>query len=275
MLKDRLPFRLGTTSYVIPDEIIPNVRFLSEKVDDVEIVLFETGGLSNIPSTEIVRDLKSLAADRDLTYTVHLPIDIHTGHADTAERRRAVEACRRIIDRMAPVEPFAYVLHLAGDRRGDSPSDDLLRWRALHRDSVRTLIQELPPKKLCIENLDYPFETVSGIVRELGLSVCTDIGHLLLCARDVSAHLDRHLAETRVVHLHGIEDGVDHRSAHHLDPGLLKALMNQLVEKGATERVVTLEIFNEEDLRASTACIAEWWHRRAAAAGTARGESLP
>ena len=76
MLKNRLPFRLGTTSYVIPDEIIPNVRFLSDRVDDIETVLFEAGGLSNIPSVKIVRDLKDIAADHDLAYTVHLPIDI-------------------------------------------------------------------------------------------------------------------------------------------------------------------------------------------------------
>jgi sugar phosphate isomerase/epimerase len=275
MLKNCLPFRLGTTSYVITDDIIPNVRFLANRVDDVEIVLFETGGLSNIPSVEIVRDLKDLASDHDLTYTVHLPIDIHTGHADAGERRRAIDACRRIVARMAPADPFAYILHLAGNRRGESPSDDLPLWQALHLDSVRTIIQEVPPGKLCIENLDYPFETVSDIVQELGLSVCTDIGHLLLCSRDVSAYLDRHLAETRVVHLHGIEDGVDHRSAHHLDPGLRKALLNQLAEEGAAERVVTLEIFSEEDLRASTRCIAEWWERRSAMAVLAPGSPLP
>ena len=34
-------FRLGTTSYIIPDEILPNVRFLAGKVQDVELVLFE------------------------------------------------------------------------------------------------------------------------------------------------------------------------------------------------------------------------------------------
>jgi sugar phosphate isomerase/epimerase len=275
MLKNCLPFRLGTTSYVIPDDIIPNVRFLANRVDDVEIVLFETGGLSNIPSVEIVRDLKDLAADHDLTYTVHLPIDIHTGHADAGERRRAIDACRCIVARMAPADPFAYILHLAGDRRGESLSDDLPLWQALHLDSVRTIIQEVPPGKLCIENLDYPFETVSDIVRELGLSVCTDIGHLLLCARDVSAHLNRHLAETRVVHLHGIENGVDHRSAHRLDPGLRDALLDRLAEEGAAVRVVTLEIFNEEDLQASTACIAEWWRRHAAAVWPAPCASLP
>jgi sugar phosphate isomerase/epimerase len=243
---------------VIPDDIIPNVRFLADQVDDVEIVLFESGGPADIPSEETVHVLKELAADCGLTYTVHLPIDIHTGHADPGERRRAVDACRCIIARMETVDPFAYVLHLVGDRRGDSPSEDLPRWQALHRDSVQTLIQEVSPEKLCIENLDYPFERVAGIVRELGVSVCTDIGHLLFGGRDVHAHLDRHLAETRVVHLHGIENGADHRSVHHLSATLLDALLQRLSDADA-KRVVTLEIFNVEDLRGSIRCIADRW----------------
>ncbi len=258
LLKNRLPFRLGTPSYVIPDDIIPNVRFLADQVDDVEIVLFESTGLSNLPSEETVRTLKELAAQHDLTYTVHLPIDIHTGHAESGERRRAIDVCRRIIARMGPLDPFAYVLHLVGERRGDSPSDDIPRWQARHRDSVRAIIQEVSPEKLCIENLDYPFERVADLVRELGLSVCTDIGHLLLCAEDVHRYLDRHLARTRVVHLHGIENGVDHRSIHHLERSLLDALLQRLLDAHA-DRVVTLEIFNVEDLRDSIRCIADGW----------------
>jgi sugar phosphate isomerase/epimerase len=257
MLKNRLPFRLGTTSYVIPDEIVPNVRFLSDRVDDIEIVLFESEGFSNIPSEEVVHCLNDLAADCDLSYTVHLPIDIHTGHPDSGERRRAIDACLRIIERMAPVDPFAYILHLAGDRRGQSPSDDLSRWQALHGDSIRAIIQEVPPEKLCIENLDYPFDLVFDLVEEFGLSVCVDIGHLLLGGKDACAHLDRHLAATRVMHLHGIENGVDHRSVHHLDAELMRTLMQRLWAKDAY-RVVTLEIFNVDDLQNSLRCIAEW-----------------
>lgn len=256
VLKKRLPFRLGASSYIIPDDIIPNVRFLADQVDDVEIVLFESTGISNIPSEETVRTLKALAAQHDLTYTVHLPIDIHTGHAESAERWRAVDACRRIIMRMEPLDPLAYILHLAGDRHGDSPSGDMPRWQAFHRDSVGAIIQDVSSQKLCIENLDYPFEWVSGIVGELDLSICTDIGHLLLCAEDVHRHLDRHLARTRVVHLHGIENGVDHRSVHHLDRSLRDALLQRLVDADG-ERVVTLEIFNVEDFRGSIRCLAE------------------
>jgi sugar phosphate isomerase/epimerase len=256
-----LPFRLGTTSYILPDDIIANVRFLADQVDDVEIVLFEWGGESHLPSAETVRELNELAAHNGLTYTVHLPIDIHTGHAEAGERRRAVDACRRIIARMQPVAPVAYILHLAGDRRGEFPSDDISRWQAFQRDSIRTLIQEVSPEKLCIENLDYPFEQVGGIVQEFGVSVCTDIGHLLLGGRDVHAHLDRYLAGTRVVHLHGVEMGVDHRSVRHLDAALSDALLQRLAGSSAV-RVVTLEIFNLEDLLDSMRYIAAWWKAR-------------
>ena len=31
----RLPFRLGTSSYIIPADILPNVDFLKDKVDDI------------------------------------------------------------------------------------------------------------------------------------------------------------------------------------------------------------------------------------------------
>jgi hypothetical protein len=35
-------FRIGTTSYIIPAGIVPNVAYLAPQVDDVELVMFET-----------------------------------------------------------------------------------------------------------------------------------------------------------------------------------------------------------------------------------------
>ncbi len=52
------PFRLGTTSYIIPADILPNVRYLADKVQDVELVLFEVDdGQNNLPSAEVIDDL--------------------------------------------------------------------------------------------------------------------------------------------------------------------------------------------------------------------------
>jgi hypothetical protein len=56
-LKSRFPFRIGTTSYIIPDDIEPNILYLSDVVDDIEIVLFESDEYSNIPDTQLVSRL--------------------------------------------------------------------------------------------------------------------------------------------------------------------------------------------------------------------------
>ena len=60
-LKGRFPFRLGTSSYIIPDDILPNVEFLADRVDDVELILFESDEISNIPDTATVERLAWIA----------------------------------------------------------------------------------------------------------------------------------------------------------------------------------------------------------------------
>jgi len=54
-IKDRFPFRLGTTSYIVPADLMPNVVFLSPLVDDVELVLFESDTISNLPDAAVIR----------------------------------------------------------------------------------------------------------------------------------------------------------------------------------------------------------------------------
>lgn len=250
-LKGAFPFRLGTTSYIIPDDIAPNVRFLADKVDDIELVLFESDELANIPSRADVRQLASLASDNGLSYTVHLPLDIHTGHRRQSQRQRSVEKCLRIIDRMKPLEPAAYLLHLDGDRRGGVPSGDIARWRDNHRRSVTEMLAHVAPGRLCVETLDYPLELVSDIVEDLKLGICLDIGHLLLYGYDVDAHLEKYLPRTRVIHLHGLRDGKDHSAISHLDRKFLAELWTSLAGRYRYRNILTLEIFGEKAFRQS------------------------
>ena len=65
--------RLGTSSYIIPADIIPNVDYLKDKVDDIELVLFESKEASNIPGPDVIGELRRFADENNLTYTVHLP----------------------------------------------------------------------------------------------------------------------------------------------------------------------------------------------------------
>jgi len=63
----------------------------------------------------------------------------------------------------------------------------------------------------------------------------------------VEEYLDRYLSRTRVFHIHGIKDGKDHASLKHLDQGILEMLFERLGRDGEPERVVTIEVFSEDD----------------------------
>jgi hypothetical protein len=89
----KTPFRIGTTSYIIPADILPNAAYLAGKVDDVELVLFEVEeGGGNLPDENTLAQLADIARRNDLTYTVHLPLDLRLGDDDLSRERSTRKA---------------------------------------------------------------------------------------------------------------------------------------------------------------------------------------
>jgi len=250
-LKGRFGFRLGTTSYIIPDDILPNARWLAPRIDDIELVLFESDAFSNLPSQDAVSELADIAEEHALSYTVHLPLDVAFGHPDPEIRRQSLDGCLRLVDRMEPLFPFAYVVHFTGDRRSQTPADDMRRWLDGHRHALERLAGRVGARRLCAETLEYPFDLVLPVVEELDLSVCLDIGHLMLMGRDVAAHFERLAVRTRIVHAHGIIDGQDHKSLAACDAGVLSHLVDGLAQNPRGPVVLTMEIFSESDFHDS------------------------
>lgn len=252
-------FRLGTTSYIVPDDILPNLRFLAGQVDDVELVLFESDEFSNIPTPDAVEQMRALGRQHDMTFTVHLPLDTELGSGDEAVRVASLGKCLRVIERMAPLEPFAWVLHLHGDHRGLSPSEDMGRWLAQHDRSLEALVTAVgAPRMLCVETLDYDFQLVADLVQRHDLAVCLDIGHLVVHGRDVGWHLDAWIDRTRVLHIHGVnEEGRDHVDVTHLPEGVLDGVLDALRRGSAVPRVLTMEVFGQADFETSLRTIAE------------------
>src|SRR5688572_28636533 len=107
-------YRLGTTSYILPADILPNARYLAGRVRDIELVLFEVDeGPNNLPTPEVVAELAVLGQAQDLTYTIHLPLDLRLG-AGGDEGHVSLAKARRVIDCTRGLDPWAYVLHLDG-----------------------------------------------------------------------------------------------------------------------------------------------------------------
>lgn len=251
VLKGVFPFRLGTSSYIIPDDIEPNVRFLAPVVDDVELVLFESDEFSNLPGPAVIETLAEVKAEHGLSYTVHLPLDCRFGDSDPAVRAASVGKCERIFDLVRPLDPHAYLVHFDGEVRAPQPAADLAVWRDRLRESAAALIAcGVPSRKLAVETLQYPFECVTSVIHDLDLGVCVDIGHLLLLGRDPVACIREHRKRCCVVHLHGVRDGIDHVDIADMDPELLNGILDAAGTPGP-DCVVTLELFGRETLEPS------------------------
>jgi sugar phosphate isomerase/epimerase len=244
-------YRLGTTSYILPADIAPNVRFLSERVQDVELVLFEVeadGG--NLPSEQDVDEMAMLAAAKDLTYTVHLPLDLRmAGRGE--DLSRSLRQARLVIERTRRLAPWAYVLHLDGRDARDR--------RAWVEQACRSLDLAAgwagDPLKLAVENLEgYPLDFIEPVLSRSPVSRCVDIGHLWLDGHDPLPYLTAALPRTRVIHLHGI-GARDHQSLAHQPVSQVAAVLEHLWRQEYAG-VLTLEVFGRDDFESSLAVLA-------------------
>ena len=250
------PFRLGATSYIIPAGMLPNVRYLAGKVQDVELLLFEVDdGLNSLPGKEQIAELASIARDHDLTYTVHLPLDLQLAD-DGSAGHASIETARRVMDCTRDLDPWAYVLHLAGKSvRNDATLRDVRLWQ---EQAVQSL--EIVGKwaggltKLAVENLEgYPLNFYQKVLERIAVSRTVDVGHLWLDGYDPVLYLQNALPRTRVIHIHGI-DGRDHKSLEHVPVEWLRAVLDELV-RSDYRGVLTVEVFSEDDFLTSCAAM--------------------
>ena len=246
------PFRLGTTSYIIPDDILPNARYLAGKVKDIELILFEVDdGPNNLPSSEVIDGLSQIASQHNLTYTVHLPLDLKLGDGGSEGDQSLVKA-KRVMDCTLELHPWAYVLHLDGKSVRTSTDAKLIKhWQ---NQSMRALeiVSEWAggAEKLAVENLEtYPLDFIQPVLDCIPVGRCVDIGHLWLDGHDPIPYLQAALPRTRVIHIHGLAER-DHHSLALMPPEKVRAVWDELI-RANYEGVLTLEIFSEKDFLSS------------------------
>ena len=240
--------RFGGTSWVIPGSFAENLRCLSKDVSDMEIVLFDTEYGCNLPSRDEVRELRELCIEFGMSCTVHFPRDICPS-VDAAERVRCEDSALRTLELFAPLEPFAWVLHLLGEVRGGPVSADVERWRSDTRKSAARVASAVDKRfKVCVETLDFDYEYVEDIVRESGFSVCLDVGHLIKRGCRVREQCEKYIPDTRVLHVHGVKpDGEDHSDLTFFDEELLKWIAERCGD--GKERVASIEVFEGDYAR--------------------------
>ena len=150
-MKGLYPWRVGVTSFVIPDDIVSNVRFVADKVDTVQLLFFESGFNSQLDNPIDVPALKQVADENDLTYTVHLPTDIRLGASDKSIRQRGLDEVERLIKELAAIRPLCFDLHLQKEKDIEEGE-----WQDNLDQSLTYLEQKLDDvtRRIAIENID-------------------------------------------------------------------------------------------------------------------------
>ncbi|SRR5579884_514999 len=252
--------RIGTTSYIYPDNIIPNVRKLVNLVDDIEIVLFEGKDYSNLPSIDDVDTLRKISEETGISYTVHLPIDLDICSKGAEFRVFSLKRTIEIMRLTSPLNPRGYIVHLP---RREIESEEMWILRTVR--SLSEIFIEFGNENVFIENLSYPIKRILPIIEEFDFNLCLDISHALKCSDKWTEIFDKNFTRIKVIHLYGPEiEGEGHTGLQRAERNFIKSVIDRIMSSDFSG-LLTLEVFGIGDFFESKRIIEEEisaWEKR-------------
>ncbi|MEM2143437.1 MAG: cobamide remodeling phosphodiesterase CbiR [Candidatus Thorarchaeota archaeon] len=223
----------------------------------------------SIPDS-VIDNLIDLRDEVGIGYTVHLPLwSLEPASFNEHIRRASVECIVDSIMAIERLDPEVYVLHSTGPLGAEFSR---LRVKQSVRDlicqlmasiSIRSVTEILErtnirPRKLAIENVEFPFQFTRDVVDECDTGICFDTGHLLARYSGKEdpiefyrQHHDRiveiHLHDGRFRCVNGVSVPEDHKT---LGTGDLRVeeFLCELVHSGFRGPVI-FELTNEETVR--------------------------
>ncbi|BCS99211.1 hypothetical protein DSLASN_48430 [Desulfoluna limicola] len=217
--KGRFPFSLSVPSWLYPAGYAENVSRVAPFVDGVELLFFE-GKASCLPAEREWEKLRELQKRHGLSYNIHMPSDDNLASEHLEERQRALNAHKRLFDLAAPLFPVTHTIHL--ERPAGAHADS---WAAAAQESLVSLSKIMDPARITVETLDYDLLPLADTIETLGFSVCLDLGHLVHFGLPIEETIERFAPLCRMVHLHGVANGKDHRALPLMDPVIFDRLL--------------------------------------------------
>jgi len=256
------PFRMGAPSMVFGPGTTENVRRLTDLVDHVEIVLFHTPTLHNIPTPEEMACIREIAADRGLSLSVHLPTCLEIASPDSDRCRASLSMAASLIMQLQHPAIHHFILHIPYDRPTLAAvpgryfhaenRPDFSGWLSRAKSGLRRLRDRVgPDAPLLVENINYSPALMAPLWQNGDCGFCLDIGHLMLGGESVMSHLIAHLADIREIHLHGVVGHEEHLGLNVLPLERIRRWMDRLTASDF-RGVVNLEVFSPADLAASS-----------------------
>ncbi|MEJ2222911.1 MAG: cobamide remodeling phosphodiesterase CbiR, partial [Desulfobacterales bacterium] len=211
--KGVFPFSIGTTSFIYPDDYVPNVKMLGPYLENIELLLFESNHTDAL---------------LNLTYNVHLPTDVSISSRDPQQQSIAVETIIRVAERVAPLSPTTLTLHVPYNEASPDKNDVKSWQEKVIKNLAKILANGISSRLISIENLDYPFEFLDPIISELDFTICFDCGHFILHGDDIEKIFNTYSAKTAIIHLYGVAQNHFHGALDQLPEKLIIPTMRLL-----------------------------------------------
>ncbi|MGC9779937.1 MAG: sugar phosphate isomerase/epimerase [Candidatus Heimdallarchaeota archaeon] len=183
--------------------------------------------LPGVLTPEVINNLAKFKKKEKITYSVHLPLwGIEPAAFSEHIRNGSVKTLIECIELTKSLDPICWVLHPTGALTVEFLHMNLpdfvkefiaQQFAAFAEESIKKVLEEsnLPPRKIAIENIEFPFEIMYPIIEEHDLSVCFDTGHLLAGFSgkiDTLDFVNRYIDRFAEIHLHdGSYPRIDHK----------------------------------------------------------------
>jgi len=258
---EEIRFKISAPAMIYGNDLLANVRRLAKVFDSIEIVIFHTPSLHNIPSREEIEKLHDIGRRMNVTFTVHLPASLQVASADIGTRTKHVELAIDLIEKTSEFEPIYYILHIPFTRPtlvprpGEYFSFESMKTKRSWYNSAWASLEKISSAighhgKLLVENTNYSPQCLQTLTATGLCEICLDVGHLVLGQEHVGDLLRRFLPAAREIHLHGVKGYTDHLSLTVLEPSRIDKWLSYLIQMNY-EGIVNLEVFSHEDLISS------------------------
>lgn len=171
------------------------VEFSRAAIDDgfsvLELSMDAKHIIPNSYTHESITHLAELKDNLGTSFSVHLPFwSVELASFNKHVQQGSVESTIEAINMVTPLEPETYVLHVTGGLAAEFTSLSFAEnlgtiiaslLSAFSLSSLEEILSrtDLEPRKLAIENVQFPFAVTRELIDELDLSICFDTAHLL------------------------------------------------------------------------------------------------
>lgn len=253
--RNRYPFRIGTTSYILhqtqdEDSLTANVKYLKDSFDKIQLLFFGKDYLEDVAPPAVIGNLFLIKQNNPVIYTIHLPIDMFLLDGGMAGLEKGIGLIGKIMEITGSLNIEEYILHIDHGSSGNPAGGqrDIERFRII----LEKLSERLGDKaaNVYIENTLCDLSIYKDIILKSSHPVCMDLGHLYINGFDPDSFILNFRDRIREVHLHGCSESKDHISLLQSDREYLDSLVAGEFLKSYKHSVI-MEVFNEKDLAES------------------------